>query len=80
MATGHLDLCSINIHVFTIRRKEKWRRVKGYFREEERQDPNKQLHAGFLLGLYFDSEEGGDMLFRNVSRFSTDYTALYPTL
>jgi hypothetical protein len=25
------------------------------------------LHAGFLLGLFFDSEDGGDMFFRNVS-------------
>jgi hypothetical protein len=24
------------------------------------------LHAGFLLGLFFDSEDGGDMFLRNV--------------
>jgi hypothetical protein len=24
------------------------------------------LHAGFLLGLFFDPENGGDMYFRNV--------------
>jgi hypothetical protein len=35
------------------------------------------LHAGFLLGFFFDSEDG-DMFFRNVVCFSTDYTALYP--
>jgi hypothetical protein len=25
------------------------------------------LHAGFLLGLFFDPEDRGDMFFRNVS-------------
>jgi hypothetical protein len=25
------------------------------------------LHTGFLLGLFFDPEDGGDMFFRNVS-------------
>jgi hypothetical protein len=25
------------------------------------------FHAGFLLGLFFDLEDGGDMLLRNVS-------------
>jgi hypothetical protein len=24
-------------------------------------------HAGFLLGLFFDPEDGGDMFFRNVA-------------
>jgi hypothetical protein len=32
------------------------------------------LHADFLLGLFFYPEDGGDMLLRNVSLFSTDYT------
>jgi hypothetical protein len=36
------------------------------------------FHAGFLLGLVFDPEDGGDMLMRNVGCLSTDYTALYP--
>jgi hypothetical protein len=25
------------------------------------------LHVGFLLGLFFDPEDGGDMFLRNVS-------------
>jgi hypothetical protein len=25
------------------------------------------FHAGFLLGLFFDPEDGGDMFIRNVS-------------
>jgi hypothetical protein len=37
-----------------------------------------RFQAGFLLGLFFDSEYGGDMFFRNVGWLSTDYTALYP--
>jgi hypothetical protein len=35
-------------------------------------------HAAFLLGLFFDPEDGSDMLLRNVGLLSTDYTALYP--
>jgi hypothetical protein len=34
--------------------------------------------AGFLLGLFFDPEDGGDMFLRNVGRLSKNYTALYP--
>jgi hypothetical protein len=30
----------------------------------------------FLLGLFFDPEDGGDMFLRNVGGISTDYTAL----
>jgi hypothetical protein len=30
-----------------------------------------------LLGLLFDSKDGGDIFMRNVGIFSTDYTALY---
>jgi hypothetical protein len=37
----------------------------------------KQSYAGFFLDLFFDPEDGGDMLLRNVCLFSTDYTALY---
>jgi hypothetical protein len=36
------------------------------------------LHAGFLLGLFFDPENRGDMFLRNVCWLSTDYMALYP--
>jgi hypothetical protein len=36
------------------------------------------FHAGFLIGLHFDPEDGGDMFLRNVGWLSTDYTALYP--
>jgi hypothetical protein len=36
------------------------------------------LHAGFLLGLLFYPEDGGDMFLRNVGRLSANYTALYP--
>jgi hypothetical protein len=35
------------------------------------------FHAGFLLGLLFDTETGGGMFLRNVGWHSTDYTALY---
>jgi hypothetical protein len=36
------------------------------------------LHAGFLLGIYFDPEDGGDIFPQNVSWLSTDCMALYP--
>jgi hypothetical protein len=36
------------------------------------------IPAGFLLGLLFDSEDGGEIILRNVGCFSTDYTASYP--
>jgi hypothetical protein len=35
------------------------------------------FHANFLLGLFFDPEDGGDMFLRNVGWLSMDYTALY---
>jgi hypothetical protein len=35
------------------------------------------LHAGFLLDSFFVPEDEGEMFFRNVSWFSTNYTALY---
>jgi hypothetical protein len=36
------------------------------------------LHAGFLLGLLFNPEDGSDMFFRNVCGLSTGYMALCP--
>jgi hypothetical protein len=36
------------------------------------------LHDGFLLGLFFDTEDGSDMFLRNVGLVTTDYMALYP--
>jgi hypothetical protein len=36
------------------------------------------FHVGFLLGLFFDSEDGSYMFLRNVGRLPTVYMALYP--
>jgi hypothetical protein len=36
------------------------------------------LHVGFVLGLFFDSEDGDDILLQNVDLLSTDYITLYP--
>jgi hypothetical protein len=36
------------------------------------------LHAGFLLSLFFDPEDEGNMSSQNVSWLSTNFTALYP--
>jgi hypothetical protein len=36
------------------------------------------FHADFLLSLFFDPEDGGDIFLRNVGYLSTDYAALYP--
>jgi hypothetical protein len=38
----------------------------------------KLFHVGFLLGLFFDPEDGGDTILRNVCSFSNDYTELNP--
>jgi hypothetical protein len=35
------------------------------------------FHAGFLLGSFFDPEDGSDMFLWNVGWILTDYTALY---
>jgi hypothetical protein len=34
--------------------------------------------VGFMPGLLFSHEDGGEMFFRKVSRLSAGYTALYP--
>jgi hypothetical protein len=36
------------------------------------------LNIGFLLVLFFNPEDGGDISLRNVGLLSTDYAALYP--
>jgi hypothetical protein len=36
------------------------------------------LHTGFLLGLFFDPEDGGDVFLHNIGWFPTHYMALYP--
>jgi hypothetical protein len=36
------------------------------------------FHAGFMLDLFFEPEDGGDIFFRNVGWLSAVYKALYP--
>jgi hypothetical protein len=43
-----------------------------------KQIASSMLQAGFILGLVFDPEDGGDIFLRNACSLSTDYTALYP--
>jgi hypothetical protein len=37
-----------------------------------------RLLAGFLLGIFFSPEDGGDIFLRNVDYLLLNYTALYP--
>jgi hypothetical protein len=34
------------------------------------------FHADFLLGVFFDPEDGGHMFLRNIGSLSTDYTEI----
>jgi hypothetical protein len=36
------------------------------------------LHAGFLLGLFFHPEDGGNLLLQNIGWLSVDYMELCP--
>jgi hypothetical protein len=36
------------------------------------------LHAGFLLGLFFDPEDGGRMFLQNIYQLSMHYKTFYP--
>jgi hypothetical protein len=36
------------------------------------------FRAGFLLGLFFDAEDGGYIFLRNIGWLSAEYAALYP--
>jgi hypothetical protein len=54
------------------------REEKRYIRNRSRQHEvllATCFQAGFLLGLSFDPEDGGDMFLRNVGWLSRDYTA-----
>jgi hypothetical protein len=46
--------------------------------ESRRQADRTCFHASFLLGLFIDPEDGGDMFPQNVSCLAMDYTALHP--
>jgi hypothetical protein len=37
-----------------------------------------RIHPDFLLGLFFDTEDGSGMFLRNVGLLSIDYMASYP--
>jgi hypothetical protein len=50
---------------------------RAWNQSESRWQAELCFHAGFLLGLFFDPEDRGDMFLRNVGWLSTDYTALY---
>jgi hypothetical protein len=46
-------------------------------RREKNQHDASSKQGKVLLGLRFNSEDGGDMFLRNVGCHSTDYTELY---
>jgi hypothetical protein len=37
------------------------------------------LIAGFIFDVFFDPKNGGGLFYQNISCFSVDYVALYPT-
>jgi hypothetical protein len=59
-------------------------RFEGTFRvhleveEEAKEETSMKQVADFLLALFFDPEDGGDMFLRNISWLITRYTTLHP--
>jgi hypothetical protein len=41
-------------------------RIQDEMKQESRAELRLLFHVGFLLGLFFDREDGGDMLLRQV--------------
>jgi hypothetical protein len=52
--------------------------LQGWRINHERNKFPACFHAGFLLGLFFNPEDGGDMFLWNVNWLSVDCMALYP--
>jgi hypothetical protein len=61
-----------------------WETYRLHLQGQRKREENRRcllaacFHAGFLVGLFFDHEDGGNMFLRNFGWHSTDYTALYP--
>jgi hypothetical protein len=54
------------------------RRIRqARYQRESRCQAEFYFKAGFLLVLFLDPEDGGDMFIRNICWLSTDYTAIY---
>jgi hypothetical protein len=52
---------------------------RGIFKARRQSSAIYVIHVGFLLVLFFETADVGDMFLRNVGWLSTDYTSLYPT-